>query len=282
MELYRRTPVPTRLHVAAVAGYAAIFAALVAYGQPGLGLGQGFYIPIVLTSLASGPVGGAAAGILAAILYAAGLALRPAHLDAGFALRESIHLVSYVAAGVIVGAFAQRARGLLSDSLRVMDELLHLARRDAGSGALSPDGFEGELAARVARGWPFGLLVGELEDALDDRALRRATSLVCAELGVDTPVGRIGPSQLAVLASGTAPPAVRDAATALERALERDGVRATFGWSTYPVEAHDALSLFRAASERLYARRVVRGEWRPTPASAELVEDTGPRLRPAL
>ena len=34
----------------------------------------------------------------------------------------------------------------------------------------------------------------------------------------------------------------------------------------------DELSLLQAASERLHARRIVRGEWKPTAASAGLVD----------
>ncbi|HEY6016582.1 MAG TPA: hypothetical protein VIU16_07345, partial [Gaiellaceae bacterium] len=59
----------------------------------------------------------------------------------------------------------------------------------------------------------------------------------------------------------------------LERVLDERGCRATFGWAVYPSEGDDSLTLFRCASERLYARRIVRGEWKPTPASAGLVDE---------
>jgi hypothetical protein len=51
----------------------------------------------------------------------------------------------------------------------------------------------------------------------------------------------------------------------------------TFGWAAYPQDGKDALALFRAADERLYARKIVRGEWTPSAASAGLVEELPPR-----
>ena len=68
-------------------------------------------------------------------------------------------------------------------------------------------------------------------------------------------VGRIGPTQLAVVISAESPAAVQREAAELEQLLERHGCRATFGWAARPAEGDDALSLCRAASERLYARR---------------------------
>ena len=34
----------------------------------------------------------------------------------------------------------------------------------------------------------------------------------------------------------------------------------TFGWAVFPGDGENALSLYRAADERLYARKLVRGE----------------------
>src|SRR5437667_225609 len=83
-------------------------------------------------------------------------------------------------------------------------------------------------------------------------------------------VAAVGEAELPVLAS-----AVEDAgqfAARLERRLESGGVQLTFGWATHPRDGTNALALFRAADERLYARKIVRGEWQPTAASAGLVE----------
>jgi len=47
-------------------------------------------------------------------------------------------------------------------------------------------------------------------------------------------------------------------ASSLERALGKHGSASTFGWSAFPCEGENALTLYRAADERLYARRVLR------------------------
>lgn len=285
--LYARSSLPQRLRLTGLLGYAVVFGILVGYGHPGLGIGQGFYVPIVLMSLAGDAATGAAAGLAAAALYVAGLLLRvPATWGDVLSLRIAIHLATYVAAGAIVGFFWSRARGMLSESLHVLDHLLELGNRDAGSGALNARGFDAELAGRVELGRPFALLVGELSVAGarrasdDERVLREAIRCLAAELGPDAEVARAGPLQLAVLASVPTLAAAREAAAALERALDRRGFGATFGWALHPAEGADGLSLLRAASERLYARRIVRGEWAPTAVSAELVDEL-PRPAPA-
>ena len=53
----------------------------------------------------------------------------------------------------------------------------------------------------------------------------------------------------------------------------------TFGWAAYPQDGKDALGLFRAADERLYARKIIRGEWKPSAASAGLVQQLPERHR---
>jgi hypothetical protein len=42
--------------------------------------------------------------------------------------------------------------------------------------------------------------------------------------------------------------------------MAREGSPITFGWAVYPTDGENALSLYRAADERLYARKLVRGE----------------------
>ena len=71
VDRYRRLSVPQRLEASGALVYALVFVLLVLYGRPGLGLGQGFYLAIVLVALASGPWTGAAAGLLAALLFGA-------------------------------------------------------------------------------------------------------------------------------------------------------------------------------------------------------------------
>lgn len=267
---------PQQLQLAGVVGYVAAFAALIGYGRPGLGIGQLFYLPIVLVALAAGPRTGASAGALAGVLYVAALLPRaPVGWPELLSLRTGLHLVTYVAAGVIVGGFASRARHLLSGALHVLDDLLELAHRDAGSGALSARGLERLIAGRIARGWPFALLVAELQFG-SDQAVRDAIRELISVAGEDVEVGRVAPAQIVLLVPASGAAASREQASELERLLFGAGRRASVGWAFYPAEGAESLSLYRAASERFYARRIVRGEWRPTAASAGLVEELVP------
>jgi hypothetical protein len=274
-QLYRRVSLPLRLQAAAVVCYLAVFVAYVAYGRPGIGVGQAFYVPIVLASLGGGTLSGAAAGFAAAILY--DLAVVAGGGGEPSAVRVAVHLVTYVAAGAIVGHFAAGARSMLSESLHALEDLLLLARRDLGTGALNPRGLEVVLGRRAAAGAPFAVLVGEIECGVGgDSGLRQVTRVIAAQAGAGAEIARVGPSQLAVVLTSAAPAQARAAAGELERALGEHACRATFGWALHPSEGEDGLTLFRCASERLYARRIVRGEWSPTAASAGLVDELTP------
>lgn len=275
---------PRRLEAGAVVAFALVFAMLVLYGKPGLGLGQLFFVPILLMALAGGRRAGIVAGAIASILYVAALVLRaPWTPETIVSMRSVIHFASYVVAGAIAGTFAGRARGLLGESLHMLDVLLAVARRDIESGAASAQGLDAAVAQRVARAWPFALLVGELEPAPEERKrapaedggaeVREAVRMLSRHFGPGGEVARTGPTRLVVLSSATSPTQARDVASAAERVLDEGGRRATFGWAWYPTEGADGLSLLQSASERLYARRIVRGEWSPTAASAGLVEE---------
>jgi hypothetical protein len=52
----------------------------------------------------------------------------------------------------------------------------------------------------------------------------------------------------------------------LEQALAGRGVPTRFGWAVYPHEGDNALALYRAADERLYARKLVGADIPGTPA----------------
>ncbi|MGH2935462.1 MAG: hypothetical protein ACRDL2_13250 [Gaiellaceae bacterium] len=265
----RQLSVPRRLEASAALVYLLVFALLVPFGRPGLGLGHGFYLAIVLVALAGGPWTGAAAGVVAGLLFVAGELLGGVttfrHV-VGAPLE--IRLVSYVVAGVAVGYFAQRARRMLGESLGILEELLGLARREVGTGALTSDGIAARIAERIDAGMPFALLVGDL-DAASDSARRRAAHTVAGILSGDEDAAFVG-GKLTVLA--TAPVADRAAvrASQLERALEEDGRRATFGWAFHPLDGDDALALFGVASERLQERRFALGEWQPAAVVSEL------------
>jgi GGDEF domain-containing protein len=70
-------------------------------------------------------------------------------------------------------------------------------------------------------------------------------------------VVRIGDDSFAVLTyAGSVGDAGKNA-THLQAQLAADGYAVTFGWAAYPQDGSNALSLYRAADERLYARRIV-------------------------
>jgi GGDEF domain-containing protein len=260
---------------ASVVGFAAVFALVLAYGRPGLGLGQCFYVPVVLAALATGPVIGGLAGVAAIVLYEVGLLLNGAatwsSLDAA---NTPIRLISYVLAGATVGYFATQGRRMLADSLHVLDDLLDLSRREVITASLTSEGLEQAINRRIDAKKPFGLLVGEtVGRRKSDDELRRTARLISAQLHPDDQLARLGPSRFAILVAARSPGRAREISEHLERTLQSENVPISFGWAVYPQEGHEALELFGAAVDRLQARRLIRGEWEPTAASAELVDE---------
>jgi GGDEF domain-containing protein len=275
MRLFRNASLPQRLMTASVIGFAAFFALVLVYGKPGLGLGQCFYVPVVLAALATGPWIGGIAGVLAIVLFEAGLLLNGtvpwSSLDAA---NTPIRLVSYVLAGATVGYFATQGRRMLADSLHVLDDLLDLSHRELITASLTSEGLEQAINRRIASGKPFGLLVGEtVGRRKSDGELRRTARLLALELHVEDQLARLGPSRFAVVAGTRSPARAREMSEHLERSLQAEGVPITFGWAVFPGEGDEALTLFGAAVDRLQARRLIRGEWEPTAASAELVDE---------
>jgi len=140
--------------------------------------------------------------------------------------------------------------------------------------SLAGDGLEAAVNRRIAARKPFGLLVGETVGRRKrDDELRRTARLISVELNEEDELARLGPSRFAVLVSARSPGRAREMSEHLERALHAEGTPITFGWATYPQEGDEAFALFGAAVDRLQARRLVRGEWEPTAASAGLVDE---------
>lgn len=234
-----RFSIPQRLLLASVAMYAFVFSALLLWGRPGLGLGGGFYIAVIFTALATGPVQGALAGVAALALYELAL------LGAGrmpwstvLSAPTAIRLAGYVAAGLVVGYFATLGRRMLAESLHVLDDLFAIAKRDSATGAFTPHGLEAAINRRLALRGSFALLVGETE--ADLRSLGRLSE------GDD--LARLGKGRFAVLTLA------RDAERACA-AYARELGGAPLGWAVHPEDGTDALSLYGAALERLHARR---------------------------
>jgi diguanylate cyclase (GGDEF)-like protein len=247
---------------ASLLSFAGIFLAFLALERPGMGVGHFFYLSIALTALAAGPVYGALAGFLAAALYTGGILLNPdlppaEALTAGAAIR----LVTYTGMGVLVGWFAKR-------NFELVERLRILAERDFLTGLPNTRGFELAIARRLAAGAPFTLLLGDMDGlkAVNDahghaegnELLQRLGSLLGSSLRPEDELARVGGDEFAVLTSLEAGEEAAQLASRLERLTRSAEAGITFGWSVYPQDGMEALSLFRAADERLYARKFVR------------------------
>jgi GGDEF domain-containing protein len=282
--------IPERLVLASFAAYLSVFGLLLSFGQPGLGIGQGFYLPISLVALATGAAWGAAAGVGALVLYEAGL-LIPGHAawNTVLAPPTGIRLASYAVAGITVGYFARRGRGMLAASLHLLDDLLGLAKRDPLTAAFTSRGFESAINRRLATTAPFALLVGEPCERAprslrrshlyrDDR-VRELSRLIGGHAGETDELAHLGEITFAVLTSASTPTQARADSVALENHMHTTGHRMSFGWAVRPADGTDLLALHRAALERLHARQIVRGDWVPTATTSGLVEQFDPARR---
>jgi diguanylate cyclase (GGDEF)-like protein len=246
-----------RLFVAAAGAiYASVFVAFLFLETSGLGIGHFYYLAIALVALALGPVFGAAAGGFATALYAVGVVLNDEMPIADIAtVSTPIRLVNYVAVGALLGWFAAHYRAANA-------ELQILAQRDLVTGLPNTRAFERAIDRRLSEAEPFALLVGDLDSlpAGEDRdaALRRISDALSGALGPGSDVARVGSEEFAVLTPCGSVEQAAQLAAWLERSLCEGGALVTFGWSAFPREGENALTLYRAADERLYARRVLR------------------------
>ncbi len=247
----------TRLFLGTAATiYVVVFAAFLLLEHPGLGIGHFYYLAIALVALVLGPAWGAAAGGLATALYTAGVLINHS-LPASEILTVStpIRLVNYLAVGALLGWFAAHYR-------EANAELQILAQRDLVTGLPNTRAFELAIDRRLEARTPFALLVGDLDSVnLDDdrdRALRVLADVLAGLLGPETDLARVGAEELAVLTPCDSLEQAAQLAARLERTLCETGALVTFGWSAFPREGENALTLYRAADERLYARRILR------------------------
>ncbi len=248
---------PPAFVVTAAVIYAAVFSSFLMFERPGLGIGHFYYLAIALVALALGPVWGAAAGGLATTLYAVGVFVNQTTPSSEiYTLSTPIRFLNYVAIGALLGWFAAHYRA-------ANEELQVLAQRDLITGLPNTRAFELAIDRRLEATQPFALLVGDLDarsfDQDRDEALRRVSEALTHALGADADVARVGGEEFAVLAPCDSVEQAAQLAASLERNLCESGCLVTFGWSAYPREGQNALTLYRAADERLYARRVLRG-----------------------
>jgi diguanylate cyclase (GGDEF)-like protein len=248
---------------------ALVFGCFLVYERPGLGIGHFYYLAIALAAMAAGAAIGAAAGAVATALYVAGV-LISTHVPSDEILTAATMTrgVTFVTIGALIGWFASRNRSMV-------DELRVLAERDVLTGLPNTRAFEAAITRRLAAGRPFAILLADM-DALKDfnreegftagnDALRRLADSIANALGPDDDVARVGSDEFAILASVQGTDRAAQLAVRLERVLADERSKATLGWAAYPQEGDNALALYRAASERLYARKVMRSYLRPVP-----------------
>lgn len=120
--------IPQQLLIASALTYGLVFALLVEYGRPGLGIGEGFFVAIILAAAATSASLGALAGLGALFLYELAIHHRTGLAFADFAHAPALtRLVAYVSAGVVTGFLAQRLRLMLAESLSMLEELSDIA-----------------------------------------------------------------------------------------------------------------------------------------------------------
>jgi diguanylate cyclase (GGDEF)-like protein len=236
---------------------------------PGLGLGHLYYLAVALYALAAGMRAGILAGMSSTMLYALGVVLNPTvPTNELLSASTGIRLITYTTVGVLVGWFADHDRHLV-ERLRV------LAERDFLTGLPNTRAFEAAISRRLAAGRPFALLLGDMDrlKAINDEfghtegndALRRLAGMLGNALRPGDDVARVGGDEFAVLTPVPTSEAAAQLAARLERLLADQHTATTFGWAVYPSDGENALSLYRAADERLYARKLFHGRRRRSP-----------------
>ena len=258
----------------ACALYLVVFVAFVVFERPGMGLGHGFYIPIALLAVVSGPRIGAAAGATAAALYSVAVTLNPFVPTIELVtVSTPIRLITYAGVGALVGWFAQRNRDLIN-------QLEVLAQRDRLTGLPNMRAFEAAVDRRFRRGEPFAVLLGDMDGLRElneeqghgggDTVLVRLAETLGRLILPEEELARVGGDEFAILVSARGKEAAAHRANLLEARLADDGLVVTFGWAAFPEEGTNALSLIRVADERLYARKLVRGRRQGEPQQRTL------------
>jgi diguanylate cyclase (GGDEF)-like protein len=246
----------------AFAGYAAVFGAFLAIERPGLGIGHFYYVSVALVALSTGAWGGATAGVLADVLYGAGIVLNP-NIPSTDVLTAStgIRFVTYTLMGALIGWFAQNNRDLV-------ERLRTAADRDFLTDLWNTRAFDGMLEAKLEQNRPFGLVLGDFDGlkaindeeghAVGNDVLRRAAEVLQSGVRADDQLARTGGDEFAVLTTLPGTDAIRALCGRLTTALAHEGLAMSFGWAVHPRDGRDALALFRAADERLHAQKLIR------------------------
>jgi diguanylate cyclase (GGDEF)-like protein len=243
--------------------FVTVFVADLLWERPGLGIPHLFYLGIALLALSAGPFTGAIGGLVATGLYTLATLLTP-RVPSHEVITTSalIRAITFVSIGSLVGWYASRHR-------RLVNELEVLAQRDMLTGLPNTRAFESAITRRLETGRPFALLLGDIDALMQinhehgrahaNDLLREVADRLASSLGPEDEVARVGGDEFAVLTSTSTSEQASQLAGRLERIVHEEGGAITFGWSSFPQDGENALSLYRAADERLYARKLVRG-----------------------
>jgi diguanylate cyclase (GGDEF)-like protein len=267
------------LLTASFATYGLVFATFVLWERPGLGIGHFYYVAIAFAALATGPRRGALAGVAATALYALGTFVTPRISSHDIPTTSTaLRFLTFVGIGLLIGWFAR-------DNRELVDRLRILAERDFLTGLPNTRAFEAAINRRLSGRQPFSLLLGDMDGlkrindehghAEGNDALQRLAELLGKSLGSDDEVARVGGDEFAVLTASKSTEEAARFCARLETALSGAGTALTFGWAVCPQEGENALSLYRIADERLYARKLIRGERRGN--TAPLLRAVSPR-----
>jgi len=240
--------------------YAGVFTVLVLVESPGLGIGHFFYLPICLVALTTDEVRGAAAGIVAAVLYTTAIFITPHVLSASaVTMTTVIRLLTFAGVGALVGWYASRNRSLVRE-LR-----LH-ARQDYLTGIGNVRLFDEELARRCGDAQPFTLVLTDLDDfghvnevhghEAGNIALCRVADALRESAGPAAAVARIGGDEFALLTYRPAEQTSQLCAR-VARTLAGENLHLSFGTTSYPDDGTTPVELFRKAHDRLFASKLL-------------------------
>ena len=261
--------------------FALVLGLLLIFERPGLGIGHGFYLGVIFFALAGGAKLGLGGGLLATALYATGVWVNP-HISPATipTLATSIRGVTYVAVGVVVGWYASRNRALNGRLLELADALRLLADRDLLTSLPNTRAFEPVITRRIDDEESFALLIADVDGLKRINAangydegnalLRSLAERLTRRIPAGSDVARVGDDEFAVLIPCANPDQARKYAIELESYLDIDAGAVTLGWAMHPLEGTNALALYRSAGDRLYARKLMRGQ---QPGDFGLVED---------
>ena len=239
--------------------YALVFDALLLSQREDLGIGRFFYLAIAVLAVATGPLAGMGAGLLATALYAVAVMHGPQSATAVlWSSSNGYRCATYVLLGALVGAIAQSNRELLQ-RLRV------LAECDPLTGLGNSRSFGNAIAQRFAAGRPFALLIGDMDSlkqinddfghAVGDETLKQLASVLSQSLASRDVAYRIGGDEFAVLADQSTAVGAGRLSVRLEAELAAVGQSVSFGWAVTPADGESAIALYRAADARMYARK---------------------------